>query len=130
MKKVSKNKIIQTIVNNSDKRTDKELAGELGITREWFNTLKNRYANDIYEATRHYLRKIAPRQVHNLQKNSDNGDTAAAKFLLEQCEKAEIMVTINELKAEVSKIKEIQAQQAEKAQLGLIRKAVNSDLGT
>ena len=130
MQKVSKNQFIQVIENNEDGLPDKDLAVKIGITPEHFCHLKKLYQNDIRDAARELTRRIALEQVQNLRRNAKKGDSQAAKYLLDMEKTLDLEVSIKEVQADIAKIKEIQAQQSEKAQLGLIRKAVSSDLGT
>ena len=126
MKKITRKQFIETIENNVDEKTDRELAVELGITHEWFSKLKSRYKVDIRDAARAIIQKNTVTLVNCLIRNAKNKDSQAAKILLDMEKALDLEVAVKELQADIEKIKEIQAQQAEKSQLGLIRKAVNT----
>jgi hypothetical protein len=113
VEKISKKEIIQAIVNNEDGKTDKQIALKLGITPEWFCTLKKRYADDIYKEQRLYIRQLIGEQVKNLRRNAQKGDTAAAKFLIELTEKTELAAVVKELQEDMAKIKQLQAERYE-----------------
>jgi len=125
MKKVTRRQFIEIIENNVDEKTDRQLAVELGITHEWFSKLKSRYKADIKDAARAIIQKNTVTLVNCLIRNAKNKDSQAAKILLDMEKALDLEVAIKELQADIAKIKEIQAQQVEKAEFGLYRRAVN-----
>jgi len=125
MKKVTRRQFIEIIENNVDEKTDRQLAVELGITHEWFSKLKSRYKADIKDAARAIIQKNTVTLVNCLIRNAKNKDSQAAKILLDMEKTLDLEVAIKELQSDIAKIKEIQAKQAENAEMGLYRRAVN-----
>jgi len=125
MQKVTKKQFIQVIENNESGRPDKELAVDIGISHEHFSRLKNKYKAEIKDAARAIIQKNTVTLVNCLIRNAKNKDSQAAKILLDMEKTLDLEVAIKKLQSDIAKIKEIQVQQAEKAEFGLYRKAVN-----
>ena len=121
MKKISRTRLIEAIVNNEDCKPDKQLAIDLGITPEHFCRLKSKYSSEIKNASRRIIQKNAVTLVNYLLRNAKKGSDNAAKYLLDMEKSMDMEVAVKELQADISKIKQIQAERAEKEELGLIR---------
>ena len=81
--KVTKNKFLEVIENNTDNKPDYELARELSISREWFSKLKKRHMGEITRLATDMAKLMAVRAVNDLIRQSKNGNTSASRILLE-----------------------------------------------
>jgi len=120
MVKVTKKQLIEALENNTDNKSDGQIAIELGITREWLCKLKKRYQQDLKQAAYELTNRIVLEQVNNLRRNAKAGSDRAAEILINMNKQIELEASIKEMQADIEKIKEIQAQQAE---MQLVRKA-------
>ena len=123
--KVNKSQFIEVLENNVACLPDVELAKQLNITPVHFSRLKKQYQHEIKDASRELTRRIVLEQVQNLRRNSNKGDTAAAKYLIEMSQTLDLEQAVVEMKKDIETIKAKQAEQVERAEMGLVRKAVN-----
>jgi len=82
-KKVSKKRFIQTIENNEDGLTNKELAYSLGISEAYFYDLRRRYRQEIRDVAKEMATEVAVEQIQNLRRIARKGNVRAALALLE-----------------------------------------------
>jgi len=81
--KVTKKQFIETIENNEDRKPNKELAADLDISEKRFYELLKRWRDDIRDAAVELTKKKAIKMVQCLERNAGEGDTQAAKTVLE-----------------------------------------------
>ena len=81
--KVTKKKFIETIENNEQGLSNKELATQLGISEQYFYDLKKKYRDDLKTAAREMIKKYAIDFVRDLIAQSKKGKTEATKVALE-----------------------------------------------
>ena len=85
-KLITKKRFIEAIENNDAGLTNQELATSMGISEPYFYDLRRKYRDQIRDITREMAKERAARNMNNLQRNSDRGDTKAALALLEIAE--------------------------------------------
>lgn len=85
-KNLTKIEFIQAITETDGRLTQRELAEKLHVSPATINRMYARHRSDIKDAALELTRQLAIRNIHNLQSNADNGDTQAAKLLLEMAQ--------------------------------------------
>jgi len=106
MPKVTQEQFIQAVENASIGETNLQIASKLGITDVTFYKLRNKYADHIRESAFKFASSLAYEQIQNLRRNAKNGDTAAAKYILEVGERLGLERMLKRLQEEIDQFRE------------------------
>ena len=82
-KKVTVKKVLEAIENNEDGLLDYELAKQLNISSQHFSNIKREYIDDFVDMSKRLAKLSSTKQIRNLERNADKGDTSASRLLLE-----------------------------------------------
>jgi len=85
-KKITRTEFIETIINNTDGKTNVQLAREMGISDRHFYNLQDEYAIRTKDEVKKYAQRFTSEMVHQLRKNAKNGSDRAVQLLLELSE--------------------------------------------
>lgn len=83
MRKISKKRFVEALVNNDDGLNNQELASQLGISKQYFYKLKAKWTDELRIAARQIAVNYATQAVKDLLKQSKDGKTNATTALLE-----------------------------------------------
>ncbi len=82
-KKVTKEEFIEAIINNTDNKSNAQLADELGISHRHFYRLQEEYAIRSKDEVKKYAQRFTSEMVQLLRKNANKGSDRAIQLLLE-----------------------------------------------